>query len=154
MVVKCNVGFTDARTQPRQSVELEFGWLIIAVSSAQANSVTDPLRATLRLQRDGPIRRSHGTTVMKDFLDVDFAEMGGYFRIEFRDVSRASVAHLEGKMERLVQELHELAELDSYLPPDQRQTIGLALGMWPWMMSWVTGLKKKPGANKRATAKN
>jgi hypothetical protein len=105
---------------------------------------------TLRLQRDGPIRRSHGTTVMRDFLDVKFAEVGGYFRFEFRDVSRTSVAHLERKLERLAQELHELAELDSYLPPDQRQTIGLALGMRPWTMSWVTGLQKKRGEGDKA----
>lgn len=110
------------------------------------NAVRLKMPKTLRLQRDGPIRRSHGTTVMRDFLDVSFAEVGGYFRFEFRDLSRASVAHLERKLERIAHELHELAELDSYLPPDQRQTIGLALGMRPWTMSWVTGLKKKRGA--------
>lgn len=98
---------------------------------------------TLRLQRDGPIRRSHGKSVLNDFLQVDFAEAGGYFRFEFRDLSPASVAHLERKLERLAQELHELAELDGYLPVDQRQTIGLALGMRPWTMSWMTGLNKK-----------
>ena len=118
------------------------------------NAVRLKVPKTLRLQRGGPIRRSHGTKVMRDFLDVDFAEMGGYFRFEFRDVSRASVAHLERKLERLAQELHELAELDSYLPPDQRQTIGLALGIRPWTMSWVTGLKKKPATNKQASTKN
>ena len=101
---------------------------------------------TLRLRRDGPIRRSHGKSVVSDFLQVDFAELGGYFRFEFRDLSRASVAHLERKLERIAQELHELAELDGYLPPDQRQTVGLALGMRPWAMSWVTGLKKRTEA--------
>ena len=98
---------------------------------------------TLRLQRDGPIRRSHGKSVLNDFLQVDFAEAGGYFRFEFRDLSPASVAHLERKLERIAQELHELAELDGYLPVDQRQTVGLALGMRPWTMSWMTGLNKK-----------
>ena len=108
---------------------------------------------TLRLQRDGPIRRSHGKTVVNDFLQVDFAEAGGYFRFEFRDLSRASVAHLERKLERIAQELHELAELDGYLPPNQRQTIGLALGMRPWTMSWVTGLTKKRATGEKAVAK-
>jgi transcriptional regulator with XRE-family HTH domain len=98
---------------------------------------------TLRLQRDGPIRRSYGKSVLNDFLQVDFAEAGGYFRFEFRDLSPASVAHLERKLERIAQELHELAELDGYLPVDQRQTVGLALGMRPWTMSWMTGLNKK-----------
>ncbi len=98
---------------------------------------------TLRLRRDGPIRRSHGKSVVSDFLQADFLAMGAYFRFEFRDLSKASVSHLERKLERIAQEFHELAELDSYLPPDQRQTIGMALGVRPWAMSWVTGLKKR-----------
>ena len=118
------------------------------------NAVRLKVPKSLRLQRDGPIRRSHGKSVLNDFLQVEFAELGGYFRFEFRDLSRASVVHLERKLERLAQELHELAELDSYLPPDQRQTIGLALGMRPWTMSWVTGLKKKRTADEKSTAKN
>jgi DNA-binding Xre family transcriptional regulator len=98
---------------------------------------------SLRLRRDGPIRRSHGKSVVADFMQADFRAVGGYFRFEFRELSRASVAHLERKLERLAQEIHELAELDSYLPNDQRQTIGMALGIRPWVMSWVTGLKKR-----------
>lgn len=108
------------------------------------NAVRLKVPKTLRLQLNGPIRRSHGESAMDDFLGVNFAEMGGYFRFEFRDLSRASVAHIERKLDRLAQELHELAELDGYLPSDQRQTVGLALGMRPWTMSWLTGLKKKP----------
>ncbi|MEP7154236.1 MAG: helix-turn-helix transcriptional regulator [Betaproteobacteria bacterium] len=114
------------------------------------NAVRLRVPKTLRLQRNGPIRRSHGKSVVSDFLQADFAEMGGFFRFEFRDLSRASVAHLERKLERIAHELHELAELDGYLPPDQRQTVGLALGMRPWTMSWVTGLKKKTVKNKNA----
>ena len=117
------------------------------------NAVKLKVPKTLRLQRDGPIRRSHGTSVINDFLQVEFAAVDGYFRFEFRDLSRASVAHLERKLERIAQELHELAEIDGYLPPDQRQTIGLALGMRPWTMSWVTGLKKKPGTGEKTAAK-
>ena len=98
---------------------------------------------SLRLRRDGPIRRSHGRSVVADFLQADFASMQGYFRFEFRELSANSVAHLERKLERIAQEFHELAELDSYLPPDQRRTTGIALGMRPWVMSWVTGLKRR-----------
>ncbi len=98
---------------------------------------------SLRLQRDGPIRRAHGKSVVSDFLQADFAASGGYFKFEFRELSRNSVAHLERKLERLAQELHELADIDSYLPPDQRRTIGMALGIRPWVMSWVTGIKKR-----------
>lgn len=108
---------------------------------------------TIRLQHDGPIRRAHGKAVLNDFLQVNFAEMGGYFRFEFRDLSHASVAHIERKLERIAQEFNELAELDGYLPPDQRQTVGLALGMRPWTMSWMTGLKQKRGIDQKAVKK-
>jgi DNA-binding Xre family transcriptional regulator len=109
--------------------------------------VNDTLRLmvpkTVRLRTNGPIRQVHGKAVVNDFLQADFASVGGYFRFEFRELSRASVTHLERKLERLTQEFHELAELDSYLPPDQRQTTGMALGVRPWVISLITGLKKK-----------
>lgn len=98
---------------------------------------------SLRLRRDGPIRRSHGRSVVADFLQADFAAQQGFFRFEFRELSPASVAHLERKLERIAQEFHELAELDSYLPPERRRTTGLVVGMRPWAMSWVTGLKRR-----------
>jgi DNA-binding Xre family transcriptional regulator len=102
---------------------------------------------TLRLRNDGPIRKVHGRMVVADFLQADFASKGGYFRFEFRELSRASVAHLERKLTRIAQEFHELAELDGYLPSDQRHTIGMALGVRPWVISLVTGLnKRKPVA--------
>lgn len=98
---------------------------------------------SLRVQREGPIRRAHGKSAVSDFLQADFAAEGGFFRFEFRELSRASVSHLERKLERLAQELHELADIDSYLPPDQRQTVGMALGIRPWLMSWMNGIRKK-----------
>ena len=117
------------------------------------NAVRLKVPRTLRLRLAGPIRRLHGESAVNDFLQANFADMGGYFRFEFRDLSPASVAHLQRKLDRLAQELHELAELDGYLPPDQRQTIGLALGMRPWTMSWVTGLKKKQAAPPKSGAR-
>jgi transcriptional regulator with XRE-family HTH domain len=107
---------------------------------------------SLRLRDDGPIRRSHGKSVMADFLQADFASEGGYFCFEFRELSPTSIAHLERKIERLAQEFNELAALDSYLPADRRQTIGMALGIRPWVMSFVTGIKKR--VDKNAAEKN
>jgi DNA-binding Xre family transcriptional regulator len=98
---------------------------------------------TLRLRNEGPIRKVHGRAVVADFLQADFAAKGGYFRFEFRELSRASVTHIERKLTRIAHEFHELAELDGYLPPDQRQTIGMALGVRPWVISLVTGLNKR-----------
>ena len=98
---------------------------------------------TLRLRRDGPIRRAHGKSVVAGFIQADFDASGGLFRFEIRELSKASTALLHRRLERLALEFNELAELDSYLPSDQRETIGMALGIRPWVVSWAMGLKSR-----------
>lgn len=100
---------------------------------------------SLRLRPQGPIHRVHGHDVIASFMRADFAAAGGRFRFEFRELSRASFELLQRRIDRLGVEFNELAELDSYLPSDQRTTIGMALGIRPWTMSLVTGLKPRPG---------
>ena len=98
---------------------------------------------SLTLRIDGPIKEIYGKSVMGDFLQVDFAKAGGHFRFEFRELSKESFALLRRKIDRMATEFNEMAELDSYLPSQQRETIGLALGTRPWVISMVTGLKKR-----------
>jgi DNA-binding Xre family transcriptional regulator len=110
---------------------------------------------TVRLRADGPIKMSHGPAVLADFMSGQFSKMGGLFRFEFRELSKASMAILQRKIDRLAQEFNELAELDSYLPSDERQTIGMAGAIRPWQISLVTGLKQRvSSANAPATPLN
>jgi transcriptional regulator with XRE-family HTH domain len=98
----------------------------------------------LRLKPSGAIRAKHGQRTMSEFLAVEFDRHGGHFRFEFRDISPASFAVMQRKIDRLAAEFNELAELDSTLPPERRESIGLALGMRPWRIGQVTGLKERP----------
>jgi DNA-binding Xre family transcriptional regulator len=98
---------------------------------------------TARLRQDGPIKLSHGPAVLADFMSGQFSKMGGLFRFEFRELSKSSLAILQRKIDRLAQEFNEMAELDSYLPSDERQTIGMAGAIRPWQISLVTGLKQR-----------
>src|SRR5689334_19927344 len=98
---------------------------------------------SLRLRREGPIRRTHGRHVVASFLQADFAAAGGLFRFEIRELSKASFVTMQRRLERVAAEFNELAELDSYLPSDQRETIGMALGTRPWVVSWAMGLKPR-----------
>ena len=98
---------------------------------------------TMRLRNDGPIRQVHGNRVMGEFLAGDFVAEGGMFRLEMRELSEPSYSLIQRKLERIGQEFNELAELDSYLPSDQRRTIGMAIGTKPWKMSLVTGIKQR-----------
>ena len=87
-----------------------------------------------RLRVDGPVRRRHGKRAVEDFLAPQFDRAGGYFTFEFGDLSRASFEILRRKLERLAAEFGELAELDSHVAPDRRETIGMAVGVRPWSM--------------------
>ncbi len=94
----------------------------------------------LRLRRRGPIELAYGRAVVGDFLNPEFDRVGGMFRFEFRELSNASFEVLKRKLERLADEVHELAELDSVLPSKERQTVGVAVGLRPWTVSMVSGL--------------
>jgi len=109
-----------------------------------ANKVKLKVGRHLRLRPSGAIRAKHGQRTMADFLAVEFDRFGGNFRFEFRDVSPASFAVVHRKLDRLAAEFNELAELDSTLPPDQRQSIGIVLGMRPWKIGQITNLKERP----------
>ena len=75
-----------------------------------------------------------------EFLKPEFDLVGGMFRFEFRELSNASFEVLKRKLERIADEVHELAELDSMLPSAERKTIGVAVGLRPWTVSMVSGL--------------
>ncbi len=102
---------------------------------------------TLRLRRDGPIHHAHGRSVVGDFVLAEFDEPGALFRFEVRELSHASMALLQRRLERIAAEFNELAELDGYLPSGERQSIGMAVGIRPWGVSWAMGLE--PRATKR-----
>jgi DNA-binding Xre family transcriptional regulator len=98
---------------------------------------------TMRLRNDGPIRRVHGNRVIGEFVAGDFVSAGGMFRFELRELSEPSYSLIQRKLERICQEFNELAELDSYLPSDQRRTIGISVGTKPWRMSLVSGIAQR-----------
>ena len=98
---------------------------------------------SLRLRRDGPVRARHGPAIVASFVDGDFEKAGGLFRFEVRELSPASVALLMRRLDRLAAEFNEMAELDSYLPSGQRKTIGMALGIRPYVVSFAMGLEER-----------
>lgn len=102
------------------------------IELSPGNRVRVRVPRAARLQPDGPIRRRYGRRAVEDFLAPQFASVGGYFTFEFRELSRASFEILRRKLERLAAEFHELAELDSSLPAEARETTGVALGLRPW----------------------
>jgi transcriptional regulator with XRE-family HTH domain len=107
------------------------------------NRVRVRVPRTTRLRADGPIRLRHGKRAVEDFLAPEFDRVGGWFAFEFRELSRASFDVLRRRLERVVAEFHELAELDASLAPDARETIGVALGVRPWSMETAIELPQR-----------
>jgi transcriptional regulator with XRE-family HTH domain len=97
----------------------------------------------LRLHQGGPIHRAHGKRVIDDFTAAEFDRIGGQFSFEYRELSKASYELMQRRLERVVAEFLELAELDATLPSRRRETTGLLVAMRPWALSRVTGLKPR-----------
>ncbi|HEX8739135.1 MAG TPA: helix-turn-helix transcriptional regulator [Casimicrobiaceae bacterium] len=97
----------------------------------------------LRLHQGGPIHRVHGKRVIEHFTSAEFDRIGGQFRFEYRELSKASYELMHRRLDRVAAEFLELAELDAAMPSRERETIGLMLAMRPWALSLVTGLKRR-----------
>ena len=107
-------------------------------------------RVRLRVAKDfswragGPVKKAYGLRVTAEFLRSRFAGPLELLRFEARDLSPASAAMLRRRLERLVAEFGELAEVDSTLPAGRREGVGLLLACRPWEFSVVNALKKRP----------
>jgi DNA-binding Xre family transcriptional regulator len=113
-------------------------------------------RVRLRVSRhvrhrpSGPLRQKLGAEMVNDFLSVRFDEHGGHFRFEVGELSAASAAMLQRKLDRLAAEFYELSELDTHLPPDERTLYGIALGQRPWRgAAEISGLRRRSKEGKK-----
>jgi transcriptional regulator with XRE-family HTH domain len=97
----------------------------------------------LRLHPGGPIHRAHGARVLGDFIAAEFDRAGGYFRFEYRELSKASYELMQRRLAHLAAEFLELAELDATLPSRQRASTGMLLATRHWELARVTGLKPR-----------
>jgi DNA-binding Xre family transcriptional regulator len=101
----------------------------------------------LRYRPKGPIRMQLGELMVSNFLSVRFDDHGGHFRFEVGELSPASAAILQRKLDRLAAEFFELAELDHHLPPEQRTVYGIAAGLRPWSAgAEISGLQRREPA--------
>jgi len=109
-------------------------------------------RARLAVPRDfewragGPVKKAYGARVMQEFLAGRFDGAGELLRFEARDLSVDSAAVLRRRLERMVAEFNQAAEVDASLPARKRQSFGLLLACRPWQFSVMIALKKRRAA--------
>lgn len=106
-------------------------------------------RARLRVPRDfewragGPVKRAYGARVMAEFLKGRFDGALEMLRFEAKELSPESAAVMRRKLERLVAECNELAEVDASLPARRRASTAILVAVRPWEFSVVNALKKR-----------
>ncbi|HEX6591353.1 MAG TPA: helix-turn-helix transcriptional regulator [Moraxellaceae bacterium] len=136
--------------------------LLVKLDRARLIELLPGNRVRLRVSRqlrhrpDGPLRQKLGPDMVNEFLSVRFDEHGGHFRFEVGELSPASAAILQRKLDRLAAEFYELSELDTNLPPGERSIYGIAVGLRPWSAATeISGLRRRstPGNQRSATGK-
>jgi len=106
-------------------------------------------RVRLRVRRDfrwrdgGPVKKTYGPRVMSEFLAARFKAPLEFLRFESRVVSPESAALLRRRLERLVMDFNELAEVDASLPSGRRIGVAVLAACRPWEFSVVNALKRR-----------
>jgi hypothetical protein len=109
-------------------------------------------RARLLVPRDfvwragGPAKKAYARRAMAEFLQARFDGPLELIRFEPRELSAESAATLKRKLERLLEEVSEMAEADSALPARRRVGVALLAACRPCEFSAVNTLKRRRGA--------
>ncbi|XIG22289.1 helix-turn-helix transcriptional regulator [Lysobacter enzymogenes] len=107
-------------------------------------------RTRLRVPRDfswrddGPVRARYFQLASREFLNHGFDGGEAFFALEIRELSEASAATLRRKLDKLVAEFKEAADLDIGLPPERRRSVGMLAASRPWVFSLVESLREAP----------
>ena len=133
----------------------------LAVSRAQLTAVFARLdrlklirwgpqeRARLLVRRDfhwrdgGPVKKTYGAQIMREFLDARFKAPLEFMRFEARVLSPESAAVLKRRLERVVMDFNELAEVDSSVPSGKRLGVAMVAACRPWEFSALNALKRR-----------
>ncbi|QQP95361.1 helix-turn-helix domain-containing protein [Lysobacter enzymogenes] len=105
-------------------------------------------RVRLRVPRDfswrddGPVRARYFQMASREFIHHAFDAGGDFLALEIRELGEASAATLRRKLEKLVAEFKEAAELDVDLPPERRRSVGMLVASRPWVFSLVDSLRE------------
>lgn len=91
--------------------------------------------STIIWHRDGPVRRRYERQVKSEFLSTDFGQTNEFLELATAELSAASMAIMHRKIERLLDEFYELAEIDTTLPHQQRRGVGFLAAFRPWAFS-------------------
>jgi transcriptional regulator with XRE-family HTH domain len=105
------------------------------------------LRVSKRIvwRKDGPVRRAYHAMVLDEFFTGGFGGARAELQFEGRELSAASIELMKRKLDRLVQEFNDLAEVDSTMKPSERTSVGMIVALRPYTLSLFTRYKRARG---------
>ncbi|MBU3915811.1 helix-turn-helix transcriptional regulator, partial [bacterium] len=86
-------------------------------------------------QTNGPLWEAYHRTFFDDFMDNPFDRPNNRLVFSPGQFSEASLKVIRKKIDNLVKEFNQLAEMDSALPLKDRHSTGLMIGFRPWVFS-------------------
>ena len=103
------------------------------------------LRTARRIEwrHDGPVRRAYQKLVLGEFFQHRFNDARADLRFEGKELSGASIELVKRKIGRLAEEFNDLADTDSSLNPAARTSVGMVLGLRPYVLSHFTRFKRR-----------
>jgi DNA-binding Xre family transcriptional regulator len=113
----------------------------VGLVSVGGKQVTLNARLPIDWRRDGPVRRLYERQVRDEFLRCAFDGPGESLAFHSAELSAASLRVLKRKLDRLAADFAELAALDVDLKPRDKASVGLLLGLRPWVFSMFSGIQ-------------
>ena len=94
-------------------------------------------------QNNGPLWQATHQMFIDDFMDSSFDLPNERLVFSPGQFSEASLKIIRKKIENLVKEYNQLAEMDSTLPIKGRHSTGLFIGFRPWVYSVIANLRRR-----------
>ncbi|MBU2515758.1 helix-turn-helix transcriptional regulator [bacterium] len=94
-------------------------------------------------QKKGPLWKLYINRMLTHFLNDDFDRPNDRLSFNPGQLSVASLKTIQKKIDGLVKQFNELAEMDSALTPKDRYSSGLIVGFRHWVFPMISDFKRK-----------
>lgn len=107
------------------------------------NHIRLKISATVFWQNDGDMWQEIHRLLIEDFMDSSFDLPNEFLVFSPGQFSKASLKIIQKKINSLIKEYNQLAEMDSALPIKGRHSTGLYIGFRPWVLTMISDLRRQ-----------
>jgi transcriptional regulator with XRE-family HTH domain len=99
--------------------------------------------SNIEWRNDGPVRQAYQPYVLAEFFDSSFEARNQVLHFDSKELGAASIAVMTRKIDKLLSDFDELAEIDAPLVRSQKQSVGIILALRPYVLSLFKELKRQ-----------